>query len=727
MAGAGFFLTPYGQSIEEEYGLVPLFHLRGPRSEPGRAVIVSVDSDSPDRSAYPSHLNNRSRAVHAELVDRLMEYGAAGIVFDVLFTEKKDMEGDRRLAEAIRRSGKVVLVEGLQRKSLAPPEATGIEGNIEMELLVSPLEEIADAALALSPFPLPKIPVRVTRSWLFKSSCGEIPTLPAVSFQAVTLRQCDQLLALLRRENPHGAADLPADIGEALNGPGLVETMKKIRFLFLQEPSLKDKLLAATDGATSAMQDRQNLHALVNLYAGEGSAAIDFYGPPFTFPTLSYGDVLRGNEDILKETIRGRVVFVGASRKSWSNQKDGFFTVFSQPDGLDISGVELAATVFSNLAENRAVRHVTTVQSLGIIAFFAFAAGLVCFLMLPLPAAGVLLGGIAVSAATGYFLFAANGTWFPLIIPLLFVPLAAYLAATLANYFQERQHHRHVSTALSFYIPGDVVEQLSRDPSSIGRAEKMVYSTCLISDAQHYTTLSERMRPKDLSLHMNEYYRRLFSEVKRKDGIVCNVVGDSMLAHWPSSGPEAPLAEKACRAALHIARAAELFNALHRDRSLPTRIGLHAGLLLLDNIGAEDHFEYAPVGDVVNTVSRIEALNKRIGTRILASNTVLDGTQGVASREVGTFLLGGKTQPVVIFELLADEERTAGRNLLCNEAFPEALLLFRRGRWPRALKAFNHCLVLDTEDGPSRFYKEFCESFLLAPPVDWKGILQVEK
>jgi adenylate cyclase len=226
---------------------------------------------------------------------------------------------------------------------------------------------------------------------------------------------------------------------------------------------------------------------------------------------------------------------------------------------------------------------------------------------------------------------------------------------------------------------------------------------------------------------MNEYYRRLFSEVKRKDGIVCNVVGDSMLAHWPSSGPEAPLAEKACRAALHIARAAELFNALHRDRSLPTRIGLHAGLLLLDNIGTEDHFEYAPVGDVVNTVSRIEALNKRIGTDILASNTVLDGTQGVASREVGTFLLGGKTQPVVIFELLADEERTAGRNLLCNEAFPEALLLFRRGRWPRALKAFNHCLVLDTEDGPSRFYKELCESFLLAPPVHWKGILQVEK
>lgn len=49
------------------------------------------------------------RRLHAELVDRLAEAGAAVIVFDIVFAEPSTREDDRRFAEAISRAGNVVL------------------------------------------------------------------------------------------------------------------------------------------------------------------------------------------------------------------------------------------------------------------------------------------------------------------------------------------------------------------------------------------------------------------------------------------------------------------------------------------------------------------------------------------------------------------------------------------------------------------------------------------
>ena len=208
---------------------------------------------------------------------------------------------------------------------------------------------------------------------------------------------------------------------------------------------------------------------------------------------------------------------------------------------------------------------------------------------------------------------------------------------SLTNYLTTHRERRNVRTALGFYLPENVVTELAKDLSFINKGDKKVYSTCLITDAEHYTTLSESMTPEDLSTHIKEYYQYLFGEVKQRDGLVCNIIGDSMLAHWPSIQPEIRLREKGCQAALAIAEAVEQFNVKHREKPLPTRIGLHCGYLLMDNIGAEDHFEYAPVGDIVNTVSRVEGLNKRLGTQILASEETLQGVVGIESRESGYF------------------------------------------------------------------------------------------
>lgn len=735
IAGIYLFSTPYGRKIEEEYGLGLLFKMRGPRPHPGQAVIVNVDRGFSGTAGIPGDFSQWPRSVHAALVEKLAQYGAAVIVFDIYFSDNQDRSHDRALAEAIRRAGNVILVEELRHAS---PLAVGgnplLTGGVEIEMLVPPVEPLAGAALALAPFPLPKIPVRVGQAWRFKESCGDIPTLPVAVFQAATLSRYDQLFNLLRRKAPTGVKDLPTSANEAIATLGLVETMREIRGIFLRNDWLRHDLLAEIEGAEGSKDysgPDKDLVALINMYGGDSSAFIDFYGPPLTLETLSYGDILSSREDPagpLQEKIRGKVVFVGAAASNWSNQKDGFYTVFSRADGLDLSGVELAATVYGNIAENRAIQPLSNSRSFGLLSGFAVFLCLISFLLPPLFAVILLASSITVYLFSAFTVFALNGTWIPLIIPLAVLPFTSFLLATLTNYLATRRERRNIHEALGFYLPGNVVDELSRDLSFIETGDRKVYGVCVITDAQHYTRLSECLTPEELSSHMKEYYQYLFREVKKQEGLVCNVIGDSMLALWPSVDQEVIRNEKACQASLQIAKAVERFNSKHREKSLPTRIGIHAGYLLLDNIGAEDHYEYAPIGDIVNTASRIEGLNKYLGTQILASEEALCGVAGVYYREIGVFLLGGKTRPVNIYELLMAKHYSVGWNRLHQKAFPEALSLFRAGEWEKALVLFNHCLTLQAGDGPSLFYKQLCERYLLTPPsADQQAVIRVGK
>jgi adenylate cyclase len=730
-----FFISPYGRYAEEEYGLTLLFTLRGSRPPPEKAVIVNIDADSTDRPGLSPHFSKWPRTVHADLVDRLVEFGAKLIVFDVLFAEEKDPESDLAFAAALQRAGNVILVEELRHTSLSASSAADNSFEIEVEQLVPPIEILANTALALAPFPLPKIPVRVTRTWRFKSTCGEIPTLPATAFQAANPESYNELHRLLHLYYPEMAAQLPLTAEQVVSARELTETMRRVRCLFLENPGLSKELFALAEGNSALPANTRptddNLAALITMYGEQDSSAIDFYGPPFTIRTLSLDQVLTDDSTrhhALGETFKDKAVFVGAARDNWSNQKDGFYTVFSQPDGLDISGVELAATIYSNLAENRAIQALPHGLSLCLIVLSALAVALLCSLLSPLFSSILLLAGVGVSLSIAQFLFGLNGTWIPIITLLLLIPAITFITATLVNYVTARRQYRNVSTALGFYLPDNAVEELSRDLSFINKGEQMVYSTCLITDAQHYTALSERMRPAELSRHMKEYYQMIFTEVKKKEGIVCNIIGDSMLAHWPSPAPDATHSTKACQAALRIADTVQQFNRRHGKSGLPTRIGLHSGYVLMDNIGAEDHYEYAPVGDIINTVSRIEGLNKHLSTRILASAEVIGEAEDIVSREIGSFLFGGKNQAITIFEILTKEQRNPGRDRLYSHAFPWALSLFRDGKWQEALAAFKRCLILDGGDGPSLFYINLCQSYLIQPPPpDRQGDIAVEK
>ena len=315
----------------------------------------------------------------------------------------------------------------------------------------------------------------------------------------------------------------------------------------------------------------------------------------------------------------------------------------------------------------------------------------------------------------------------PTIVPLAIILPAVFLLVVIHRYATARREREHVRQALRLYLPEHVVEQLSCDLSYIRTGDQMIYAACLLSDAENYTTLAEQMDPRELSRLMKDYYEHLFRPVNQQGGLVCNVVGDAMFALWPARQTRLTQRTGACQAALQILDAVECFNDDHPEHRLPTRIGLHAGDLLMGNIGAADHFEYAPVGDIVNTASRLEGLNKHLGTRIVASAEAIDGVTAVGTRFVGSFLLGGKTQPVDVYEVTSRQGRKTTYD--CgSDTFSEALRLFRLRRWDEAAARFRAVLSVMADDGPSLFYLGCCAAYKQQPPpADWSGAIRIGK
>jgi adenylate cyclase len=426
--------------------------------------------------------------------------------------------------------------------------------------------------------------------------------------------------------------------------------------------------------------------------------------------------------------VRGKAVFVGLSERMRPEQKDGFYTVFSQPSGIDISGVEIAATAFANLLEDSPVRPLRFGAHLAAILLWGMILGAVCRFF-PTGIAGMsIIGMSVVYLIAAHFQFKDTGSWYPLVFPLFLQAPLAFFVTVLWEYREMNKERQHIRRTFGYFLPDRVVDELAKNMAEIKTSSQMVYGTCLSTDAEQYTMLSETMDPRELTSFMNRYYEAVFEPVKRYGGIVSDVKGDHMLAVWATAHPDAALRNQACLAALEIASAVHRFKESSDTMHLSTRIGLHSGHMSLGTIGAVGHYEYRPVGDIVNTASRIEGLNKYLGTRVLASEEVLEQLDGFLIRELGKFLLAGKSKPIVVFELISrTEESSEHQSNLCG-LFTEALNAYRRQSWEEAIEIFREVMTLHGEDGPAAFYVKRCEEYRENPPGErWNDIVYLDK
>lgn len=725
LAGALLSISPPGLDLEERFGLDWLFLLRGPRPAPPEVVVVSIDKASAGRFGLPNEPRKWPRALHARLVENLSRAGAAVVGFDISFQEPRDPLEDRQFVQAVSRAGNVVLFEYLRKETVPLTDAAGGgAGELVTERLIQPLPSLAQAAAATAPFPLPKVPAKVSQFWLFKGSAGDTATLPAVMFQ---LRALAAYPDLLRAASP-AAAGLPADIEVIRQERSLPAVMEQLRTL-LRQPEVGERVRARlADDSALAPAMRRMLTALVHIYQGQDSRYLNYYGPPRSITTLPYHAVWQadGSRAAPQFDLRGKMVLVGFSERLQPEQQDGFYTVYTQEaSGLDISGVEIAATALANMVEDNPVQPLHPGAQLTLVLLWGLLLGMLAMAW----RAGRGIAAVA-AAALAYLvvslqLFTAQALWLPLVVPLAIQTPTVLFAALLWHYRDVSRERNRIRRAFRNYLPERAVAALARDLNAAPGGE-LLHGVCLATDAARYTTLAERMAPEALAALMNRYYESLFEPVRVHGGFVSDVIGDAMLAVWAQVQPDAGQRAQACRAALDVAQAAERFSQARESAGLSTRIGLHAGPILLGNIGAADHFEYRAVGDIVNTATRLQALNKLLGTRVLVSRETVDGLNEFRVRDLGMFLLPGKTRPTAVLELqgVVQDATDVERGLA--QDFATALREFKERGFAGARTGFVQCLERLPQDGPSRYYLALCDHYLARPPAPaWDGVVSV--
>ncbi len=143
----------------------------------------------------------------------------------------------------------------------------------------------------------------------------------------------------------------------------------------------------------------------------------------------------------------------------------------------------------------------------------------------------------------------------------------------------------------------------------------------LFLDIQGFTAFSEGLLPYDVIHALNRFFNQMGEVINKYEGKINTYMGDGFMALFDAQDPKEG-ALRAIGAGLEmLAKVRGLQPYLEElyKKSFHIRIGLHYGHVVAGTVGAHGNRKMTVIGDSVNFASRIEAANKKAGTRFLIS------------------------------------------------------------------------------------------------------------
>ncbi|GHV06521.1 adenylate/guanylate cyclase domain-containing protein [Spirochaetia bacterium] len=190
-------------------------------------------------------------------------------------------------------------------------------------------------------------------------------------------------------------------------------------------------------------------------------------------------------------------------------------------------------------------------------------------------------------------------------------------------------------------------------------------ATVLFTDIRSFTSMSEKMESVEVLDFLNDYMTRMVSCVNKTKGTVDKFMGDGIMAHWgavSTTGSPASDALNAVLAALAMRAALRAFNAGRDGSAKQPRIrigcGISSGPVVAGQIGSQERMEYTVIGDTVNLASRMEGLNKAVGTDILITEDTWKLVGGFfITEKMPMVQVKGKEKPVQIYAVINTRAR----------------------------------------------------------------------
>jgi adenylate cyclase len=561
-------------------------------------VLVLIDDDAFQALGQRQPLPRR---YVADLADFLLRSGARVVVFDLVLTAPSVAAEDQALLATVR------------RWSAARP------GSLLFATFAMPADPDATAYTLLPPFS---------------------PELRGMLGFANAPLGAD---GVVRRFTPL----LPAAGGGRLAALSLTALAASTG---LPPPALAERVSADRAALTLPVRDETGKIAgaaetTVAQLAGR-PWRIDYTGPPGAFTTFPSEPLVAlarsGTNPDPDNPFRDRIVLVGAS---FAESRDFFPT----PTGL-MPGVEIHAHMVNTLLSRRALLPPPWYLNVALLTIVCVSISVLSLWLRPAWLALVGLSLVLALMAASYEAYTRGGYWLDFLAPLL--GMLAYLQGA------HLLRRRRLRSAFGQYVSPQVMDQVLRTGAPLGGGVRSV--SVLMSDLRGFTTMSERLPPQVVSEMMNEYFTAMVDVILARRGLVQDFIGDAIMAVYGAPLDDPEHCWHAAQTAVEMHGALEALNRRWEAEGrgpLAMGIAVHTGEAFAGTLGAPRKKKYAVLGDTVNLTSRMEGLNRDLGTGILISGAALAALKDrVVVRDRGSVSVKGRREPVEIFELLSLKE-----------------------------------------------------------------------
>lgn len=370
------------------------------------------------------------------------------------------------------------------------------------------------------------------------------------------------------------------------------------------------------------------------------------------YETISFIDVLNGKVD--KKIFANSVVLVGA----YSTGMQDAYTVPIEKS-KQMFGVEIQANIFEAILSQKTYMTVDKYYSTLYIVGFVFVVALV-FEYLQLFNRLLVLISALLSHLMITRIFFFNGYEIGIITTVLAL-IVFYVMNILWEYILELVDKRRIVSTFKKYVAPDVVEQaINQGQVDIPLGGTLKDIAVLFVDIRGFTTLSEKLSPREVVDLLNDYFENITNAVFNNQGTLDKFIGDAAMAVFNSPFDLEDYTYKAVKTALDIQKCSEEIARISYEKTgikIGFGVGVNCGEAIIGNMGSEYRVEFAAIGDTVNTASRLEGVAK--AGQVIISKKVYERLKGrIDVTWLGNVSLKGKAKEVEIYQVngLIDEK-----------------------------------------------------------------------
>jgi len=206
---------------------------------------------------------------------------------------------------------------------------------------------------------------------------------------------------------------------------------------------------------------------------------------------------------------------------------------------------------------------------------------------------------------------------------------------------------------LTRFVSREVADRITSADRAIqpGDGESR-YASVVFTDIEGFSTVSEKLTPKQLAGILNEYFTAMGDVIERFGGVLVHYQGDLMLITFNAVTPDPDHAANAVRTAMAIADLAQT-RTFGDGHWLRTRCGVNTGEITVGAIGTKGRLAFTVHGDEVNIGARLEQMGKQFGTYVLVGENTVEACRELCEFEpVTEVTVRGRSQPTQVFKPL---------------------------------------------------------------------------